>query len=310
MNDAAWLAPPLVVPTPWLPVGSGGGALKSTPEDFVVEEIPAYEASGEGDFLYLWVEKVDISGPALARIISERLGIPRSEIGMAGMKDRHARTRQWISVPASLPQPPEAIEGAWGGSGEVRLLDARRHTNKLRTGHLRGNRFRVRVRGRAAEGDDAIGAALAAAATHGMANTYGAQRFSGGDTVARGLRLLAGHGAGPPRMRRLAASAVQGAFFNHWLAARGADELLVTALPGDVLMKRASGGVFICGEPEVDTPRLASELVVSGPLPGSRPSRAQGERWRGSWRSTSSSARRPRRSARSGASAVVRGARR
>ena len=277
MNEAAWLAPPLMVSAPWLPAGGGGGHLKAQPDDFVVDEIPAYAASGEGEFLYLQVEKVDLSGPALVQVVAERLGIPRSEVGMAGMKDRHARTRQWLSVPAALSHPPEAIEGPWGGTGAVRLLAVSRHTNKLRTGHLHGNRFAIRLRGRAPEGDAAAAAALAAMAAGGFPNSFGAQRFSGGDTVALGLRLLAGRAGGPPRLRRLGASALQGAFFNHWLAARATDGLLASALVGDVLMKRASGGVFICEEPEVDTPRLRDELVVSGPLPGSKPSRARGE---------------------------------
>jgi len=275
MNQDAWLSPPLVIPAPWLPVGSGGGTVKAVPDDFVVEEIPAYPASGEGDFLYLWVEKVDISGPALARVVAERLDLPR-EVGMAGMKDRHARTRQWLSVPASVARP-EAIDGEWGGTGQIRLLDVRRHGNKLKTGHLRGNAFRIRVRDRDPAGDAAVAEALAAASARGFPNAFGAQRFADGRTIERGLRLLGGRGGGPPRLKRLAASAVQSAFFNHWLAARAADGLLATAVAGDVLTKRESGGVFVCEDPAVDTPRLEDELVASGPLPGSRPSRAKGD---------------------------------
>ncbi|TNF32414.1 MAG: tRNA pseudouridine(13) synthase TruD [Deltaproteobacteria bacterium] len=277
MSEALWLAPPTTVAAPWLPAGAGGGTVKARPDDFVVDEIPAYPASGEGDFLYLYVEKVDLSGPALTRVVAERLGIPRAEVGMAGMKDRHARTRQWLSVPAGIDRPPEAIDGPWGGTGEVRLLDARRHSNKLKTGHLRGNAFRIRVRDRDVAGDEAVAAALHAAAERGFPNTFGTQRFSDGRTVERGLGILAGRGGGgSPRIKRLAASAVQSAFFNHWLAVRAADGLLEAAVGGDVLMKRASGGVFICEEPDVDTPRLREELVVSGPMPGSRPSRALG----------------------------------
>jgi len=275
-DEARWLAPPLVVTAPWLPEGLGGGQIKATPEDFVVEEIPAYVPSGEGDFHYLWIEKVDVSGPALGRLVAERLGLPREAVGMAGLKDRHARTRQWVSVPAAVRAPLDAIEGNFGGTGEVRLLATSRHTNALKTGHLRGNRFVIRVRGRAPEADAAFADALATAVAHGFPNTFGAQRFSGGDTVARGLRMLEGKAGGPPRLARLAASAVQGSFFNHWLAARAADGLLVGAVVGDVMIKRDSGGVFICEDPAAEVPRLmAGEIAVTGPMPGSRPSRAQ-----------------------------------
>ena len=244
MNVDAWLAPPLVVPAPWLPPGAGGGQIKATPDDFWVEEIPAYLPCGEGDFHYLWVEKVDLSGPALTRVIAERLALPYDAVGLAGLKDRHARTRQWVSVPASVVRPLEAISGPWGGTGEVRLLAASRHTNALKTGHLRGNRFVLRVRGRDPVDDAAFAEGLARAAERGFPNAFGAQRFSGGDTIARGLKMLAGKSGGPPRLARLAASAVQGAFFNHWLAARAADGLFETAVDGDVLVKRESGGAL------------------------------------------------------------------
>src|SRR5436305_2903950 len=78
-----------------------GGNIKQQPEDFEVEEIPAYEPSGQGEFLYLWFEKRDLGADYFFRQIARRLDIPLSEVGAAGMKDRHALTRQMISVPAS-----------------------------------------------------------------------------------------------------------------------------------------------------------------------------------------------------------------
>src|SRR5262245_11726790 len=78
-----------------------GGTLKRQPEDFEVEEIPAYEPSGQGDHLYLWVEKRGVGAEYFVRQIAKRLGIPPVEVGTAGLKDRHAVTRQQVSVPAS-----------------------------------------------------------------------------------------------------------------------------------------------------------------------------------------------------------------
>src|SRR5438445_1550007 len=78
-----------------------GGRIKQSPEDFEVEEIPAYEPSGQGEFLYLWIEKRDLGADYFFRQIARRLDIPLSEVGAAGMKDRHALTRQMISVPPS-----------------------------------------------------------------------------------------------------------------------------------------------------------------------------------------------------------------
>src|SRR5947207_1510766 len=88
-----------------------GGQIKQSPEDFEVEEIPAYEPSGQGEFLYLWVEKRDMGADYFFRQIARRLDIPLSEVGCAGMKDRHAVTRQMISVPASVQDRLNDLEG-------------------------------------------------------------------------------------------------------------------------------------------------------------------------------------------------------
>ncbi len=278
MSTDAWLAPPIVILRPGITPGAGGGRLKDQPEDFVVDELPAYPPAGQGDFLFLRVEKRDVASHVLVRELSRRLGVSPRDVGLAGMKDRRAVTRQWVSVPARGAKALDALDGPVGDSGYLKLLEAERHPHKLKTGHLRGNSFQIRLRGRDPSGDDTLRARLEAIARGGFPNAFGEQRFSRGDTVAQGLQLLAGDTPKvSPRQRRLAVSALQSSFFNHWLADRAADGLLETALPGDVLAKRASGGVFICEDPPTDTARLAAaELVVTGPLPGSRPTRAQG----------------------------------
>ena len=85
-----------------------GGQIKSAPEDFEVEEIPAYEPSGNGHFLYLWIEKRDMGAEYFTRQVARRLDLPVGEVGTAGLKDRRAITRQMVSVPvqveAQLPQ--------------------------------------------------------------------------------------------------------------------------------------------------------------------------------------------------------------
>ena len=255
----------------------GGGRLKARPEDFVVEEIPAYAPCGEGAHLYLWIEKVDVSGPELVRHVSRRLGVAAADIGVAGMKDRRAVTRQWVSVPAAGVADPRAVDGRLGERGRIALREVSRHGNKLRTGHLAGNRFEIRVTGRAAEHDEAARAALAAASRDGFANTFGAQRFGGGDTVEVGQRIVAGGRVDDRRMRRLGVSALQSWVFNRWLELRAGRGLIGTALAGDVLKRRATGGLFTCEAAEEDTARLqAGELVVTGPIHGGKMRRAGG----------------------------------
>src|SRR5438445_60121 len=86
-----------------------GGRIKVAPEDFDVEEIPAYEPSGSGDFLYLWVEKRAMGADYFVRLVARRLEIPPGEVGTAGLKDRHAVTRQWVSVTGKVADRVERL---------------------------------------------------------------------------------------------------------------------------------------------------------------------------------------------------------
>src|SRR5215471_12664452 len=107
-----------------------GGRIKSAPEDFEVEEIPAYQPSGNGDFLYLWIEKRDMGAEYFVRQVARRLELPPGEVGTAGMKDRHAVTRQMVSVPAAAEERLGQLEG-----DGLRVLRVSRHTNKLKPWH-------------------------------------------------------------------------------------------------------------------------------------------------------------------------------
>src|SRR3954447_14952824 len=88
-----------------------GGSIKEQIDDFEVEEIPAYEPSGTGEHLYLWIEKRDLGAEFFVRQIAQRLNIRPGDIGTAGMKDRKAVTRQWVSVPASAESRLDQLNG-------------------------------------------------------------------------------------------------------------------------------------------------------------------------------------------------------
>jgi tRNA pseudouridine13 synthase len=260
------IVPPLV--TAALP--GIGGRLREHDDDFAVDEIAAYEPNGEGEHVWVWIEKRDLTTPIAAERLAARAGVPERDVGWAGMKDRHAVTRQWLSLPP--PARPESVEGF--DEGGLRVVRVTRHANKLRTGHLRGNRFALVVRGVAEPAAAAARASaiLAALATSGSPNWYAEQRFGrDGDNAERGLALVRARGKGPgsPRARRFLVSALQSYFFNHWLRDRIADGLLGDVLVGDLMQKRASGGMFASTEPDLDRPRVAAgEIVVTGPMFG------------------------------------------
>jgi tRNA pseudouridine13 synthase len=242
-----------------------------TSDTFVVEEVPAYVPSGQGEHTYLWIEKTDLTTFEAVRRIARACDVDARDVGYAGMKDRHATTRQWLSIPRLDPE--RALALAVDG---VRVLDARRHGNKLRTGHLHGNRFEVVLTG-AADGDERVlGERLQTLARDGLANRYGDQRFGAtGENAAQGLAILRGERRErDQRKRRLLLSAAQSAVFNRYLdlraGAAGTRELR-RVRAGDVLQKTASGGSFVCTDIALDQARVdAGEIVPTGPMPGTR----------------------------------------
>ncbi len=265
-----------LAPPPMLTAGFPGigGRIKHVPEDFEVEEIPAYAPSGTGDFLYLWIEKRDMGAEYFVRQIARRLDIRIGDVGVAGMKDRRAVTRQMVSVPASAVDRVDALN-----DDGVRVLSVQRHTNKLRTGHLHGNRFRVLVRDVShVERLDPIVHRLR---QEGVPNFYGPQRFGhDGETWQWGMALLrrqtpppSATGGTPnlknPFLRKLALSAAQAGLFNDYLARRLEDGYFRRVLQGDVMGKWPYGGMFVVEDAEREQQRFeAREIVHAGPIFG------------------------------------------
>jgi len=266
-----------------------GGVLRAHADDFFVDEEPAYAPAGHGDHVFARIEKRGLGTPQAIDRIARALGCAPRDVGVAGMKDRHAVTRQWISLPP--PIAPEAV-GALA-LPDIAILEVARHPHKLRTGHLRANRFRLRVRDPRAGAEANARAILdALARPPGAPNWYGEQRFGReGDNAARGRAIVLGTER-PPRDRRLArllVSALQSELFNAWLVARLGDGLYTRVVAGDILHK-TGGGMFTCEDPviespgsagarsdaqrrgvEIDEARLAAgELVATGPMFGSR----------------------------------------
>ncbi|MBI1310710.1 tRNA pseudouridine(13) synthase TruD [bacterium] len=248
-----------------------GGRLKLQPEDFVVDEIPLYTASGEGEFLYLRICKRDVSATELTSHLAQTFGVDESEIGVAGRKDRRAVTTQFVSIPArNVDDPARAC------ADRIQVIEAQRHGNKLRTGHLGGNRFEITLRDvncdEPAQLKRIIDATTEAISRLGFLNYFGEQRFGrNGDTDSDGFRLLRGE-----HVRRLgknalrfALSAAQSRMFNEWVADRVDGELTHRVQRGDVMQVVASGGCFVVEDVDVEQARCdARETVVTGPIFG------------------------------------------
>lgn len=253
-------------------VARGAVVFRKDDDGFGVEELAAYEPCGEGEHLYLWIEKRGLSTTAVVRALQRALRLDERDVGYAGRKDERGVTRQWLSVPARAVADAALL----GGEG-WRVLASKRHKNKLRLGHLHGNRFTVHL-----EGDvslEALAARARALETSGVPNLFGAQRFGiDGSTLAQAMHFLARERSARSRRDELLVSAVQSSLFNAWLGDRVDDGTWATALDGDVLEKTLTGAPFLCTSPSVDQPRIdAGEICVSGPMLGRRMRTAERE---------------------------------
>ncbi|MFT7677863.1 MAG: tRNA pseudouridine13 synthase [Planctomycetota bacterium] len=190
-------------------------AFREELEDFEVEEVPAYEPSGEGEHLYLWIEKRGVGTPEAEMRLARALHVPEAGCGHAGRKDARGVTRQWLSFHGARAE--EALELELDG---IRVLRAEYHSNKLRVGHLVGNRFTLVLRGIGVERRGDVEAVLRALESDGMPNYFGEQRFGRGGRAHELGQLLvaddregyvhalvspehAGHGKAAAELRRV-----------------------------------------------------------------------------------------------------------
>ena len=252
------------------------GRIKVRAEDFVVEEIPAYAPAGAGAHVFVRFTKTNLTTVDALRMLARALSCDPREAGFAGMKDKHAVTTQTISLLAPrgidpLEMARRARELSLDG---IEVHEASPHGNKLKAGHLTGNRFTVVVRDIARERVGEVTRTLDTLTREGVPNAFGSQRFgAGGDNPVRALAWLRGEERGPrdKRVARLLWSSLQSAVFTALLDARVRDGTWATPVEGDLLKLRTSGGLFDCTDVQTDRPRAAAgEISPTGPIIGAR----------------------------------------
>jgi tRNA pseudouridine13 synthase len=152
-----------------------GGIIKMIPADFMVEEIPQYDFCGEGTHVYAFVQKKNMSTQDMMTLVARTVGVRTLAVGYAGRKDTRAITRQWISIEHIDPRKLSELE-----SPKLKVLEVTRHTNKLKVGHLKGNRFTLRLRQLNRPVEQAVPIAeeiMGILAEKGVPNYFGPQRF-------------------------------------------------------------------------------------------------------------------------------------
>ncbi|MEE3322250.1 MAG: tRNA pseudouridine(13) synthase TruD [Pseudomonadota bacterium] len=252
-----------------LPFAHGGpvaeACLKARPEDFQVYECMHVNPEGEGEHLWLEIEKTGWNTEDVAMWLAKSAGVHRLSVGYSGLKDKHAVTRQWFSLHLPGKADPDL---EW--PQRLKLIQASRHRRKLNRGTHRANRFVIRATD--FQGDaEALAGRLAAIDAEGIPNYFGEQRFGrGAGNLVRGRDWLTG-GEAPRKksLRSIWLSAVRSDLFNQVLAERVHRGVWNRLLEGDILQPQGSRGLFNADEDAEAAARVASgEVHPTAPMPG------------------------------------------
>lgn len=254
----------------------GSALLKAVPEDFQVDEVLDIPLSGAGEHLWLWVEKRNLNTEEAARRIARAAGVPVRNISYAGLKDRHALTRQWFSLHMPGKADP-VLEKAEDQA--LRILKSGRHQRKLQRGAHSANGFTLRLTELQAD-RGILEDRLEQIKRHGVPNYFGLQRFGfeGGNVL--GARDYAERQELPVQrnLRSRLLSAGRSYLFNRVLAQRVAAGSWDQACVGDLLAFTDSRSFFPAGEAECSDPRLEIlDLHPTGPQWGEGVSPASGK---------------------------------
>ncbi len=264
-------------------------------KDFVVSEIPLYEFSGEGEHLVLKIRKKDLTTWGMLGYLSDVTGVKLRDFGYAGLKDKDGMTVQYISMPKKQEHKLENFQHP-----NIKILEKTYHKNKLKTGHLKGNRFFIRLKKVNPTDAKKLKEALKAIKKEGLPNYFGYQRFGrDGDNYDRGRDILEGKiKERNKKMRNFFISAYQSHLFNLWLSKRVEISKLFASfnekelfelfnfpkeiikkvksqknffkiLPGETLHHYPHGRVFTCEDLDAESKRFfEKDITVAGLLPG------------------------------------------
>ncbi|MFT2089810.1 tRNA pseudouridine(13) synthase TruD [Paraglaciecola sp. 2405UD69-4] len=247
------------------------GLFKDSPCDFQVKEVLGYEPIGEGEHIYAWVRKTGLNTAFLAEQIAKYAKLPLRAVTYAGRKDKHAQTEQWFGI--HLPGKTDIDWSNFDVDG-AEVLKTIRHNKKLRTGVLKANHFKIRIK----ELTDTAGLEerLETISTLGVPNYFGEQRFGDtrydpkGGNLVLAEKMIAGEPIRNRNKRSMAISAMRSWFFNEVIHHKIQNNTLTTPQLGDV-MELAGSNSFFCVDEINDTliNRLKQrDIFISAPMWG------------------------------------------
>lgn len=252
-----------------------GGKIREKPEYFRVIEVPVYEPSGEGSHLFINFTKLGKSTPEAIRLIAEKLNIDQRTIGVAGLKDKHALTTQTISIELIKDKSPERIKEICEliGSTDLKINWTKLHVNKIKPGHLLGNKFVLLITDldNIEESYQRSMKIAQSLEKKGVPNFYGEQRFGiNGENKENAEKLLSGELKVRDRwLKKFLLSSYQSYLFNYYLAKRINLGFFDKLMVGDICKKHDTGGLFAMEDLKTEQARFdRQEISFTGPMYG------------------------------------------
>lgn len=241
------------------------GVLKQQPEDFVVKEVLGFEPCGEGEHIYVWLRKSGLNTAYVAEQLARFAGVHPRAVTFSGRKDKYAVTEQWFGVHIPGKHDPDWKDFSLSGA---RILAAKRHNKKLRTGIHKGNKFELVLRD--LKHSDALQQRLEKL-SQGVPNYFGPQRFGiNNGNLHLGLRMLEGETIRNRQKRSMAISALRAWLFNQTLSERIRLGHFDKILTGDIMVLSGSNSYF-CAETmdeELNSRLQSGDILLSAPLWG------------------------------------------
>ncbi len=243
------------------------GRIRVSADDFQVCEKLGFGPEGVGEHLFLHVEKTGQNTAWVARELARVSGVHAREVGYAGIKDRHARVRQYFTIRVGNKPEPD-----WSGLGEgIRVLESGRHRRKLQRGALKSNEFKLVIRHLSGQ-IDSLEPRLAHVATEGVPNYFGPQRFGRNQSNLTRARAACRNGRWPrDRFQRgLLFSAARAHLFNNVLAERVVHGEWNRLIAGDIALLDGTNSLFDVVEPDSTLAErlMKLDLHPTGPMYG------------------------------------------
>lgn len=248
------------------PVAITFAKYKHQPEDFEVTEQLSFEPSGEGEHLLLWVEKRCANTQWIAKQLARQFNVKERDVSYAGLKDRHAVTRQWFGIHLPGKPDPETLYQ----DDECKVLSFTRNNKKLRHGAIAYNRFKLILNDVKGERDQ-IDANLSQIKSQGFPNYFGEQRFGRVENnVERAVAMLRGERRVKRHQKSIYLSALRSWFFNRYLADRINANTWSAPQPGDKLNLNGTRSCFDYqqGDEEIASRLELGDIHIAGPMPG------------------------------------------